>query len=48
MPEPFEMPFAWRTRMGARNGVLDGIQIPMGRGNVEGRACPDTSDKTVP
>jgi len=28
--EPIEMPFGLRTRVGPRNHVLDGIQIPHG------------------
>ena len=31
--EPIEMPFGLRTRVGQRNHVLDGVQIPLGRGN---------------
>ena len=33
--EPIEMPFGLRTRVGPENHVLDGAQIPMGRGNFE-------------
>jgi len=33
MAEPIEMPFGLRTRVGPRNHVLDGVQIPIGRGN---------------
>jgi len=32
---PIEMPFGLRTRVGPRNHVLDGIQIPAKRGNFE-------------
>jgi len=33
--KPIEMPFAWVTRVGPRNHVLDGggVQIPQGNGN---------------
>jgi len=33
--EPIEMPFGLWTLVGQRNHVLDGVQIPMGRGNFE-------------
>ena len=32
---PIEMPFGLRTRVGPRNHVLDGVQIPTVRGNFE-------------
>jgi len=31
--EPIEIPFGLWAHMGSRNYVLDGVQIPMGRGN---------------
>jgi len=34
--EPIEMPFELRIRVSPGNHVLDGVQIPMGRGNFEG------------
>jgi len=34
--EPIEMLFGLRTRVGPGNHVLDGVQIPNGRGNFEG------------
>jgi len=36
MAQPIEMPFELRTRVGPRNHHLDGVQIPMGRGNFKG------------
>jgi len=35
---PVEMPFGFRTRVGPRIHVLDGVQIPYGRGNFHGKA----------
>jgi len=35
--EPIEMPLGLWARVGSRNHVLDGVQIPMGRGNFERR-----------
>jgi len=35
--EPIEMPFGLLARMGPGNHVLDGVQIPMGRGNFGGK-----------
>jgi len=32
MAEPIEMPFGLRIRVGPRDHVLDGVQIPCGRG----------------
>ena len=32
--EPIEMPFGLRTRVGSRNRVLDGVQIPHGKGHM--------------
>jgi len=37
---PIEMPFGLRTRVSTRNHVLDGVQIPMGRGNFLGKGRP--------
>jgi len=34
--EGIEMPFGLQTRVGPRNDVLDGVQIPVRRGNFEG------------
>jgi len=34
--EPIEMPFGLRARVDPGNHVLDGVQIPMGKGNFEG------------
>jgi len=36
MAEPIKMPFGMWTRVGPRNYVLDGVQIPMGRSSFEG------------
>jgi len=36
MAEPIKMPFGMWTRVGPRNYVLDGVQIPSGRSNSEG------------
>jgi len=36
MAEPIEMPFELRTRVGPGNGVLDKVQIKLGRGNFHG------------
>ena len=33
--EPIEMPFGLRTWVGPRNHVLEGVQIPMGRGSFK-------------
>jgi len=38
--EPIEMPFGLRTRVGPENHLLDGVQIPMGRGNFQGGKEP--------
>ena len=38
--EPIEMLFGLRTLVGQENHVLDGVQIPMGRGNFGGKGCP--------
>jgi len=35
MAEPIKMPFGMWTRVGTRNQVLNGIQIPLQRGNFE-------------
>ena len=35
--EPIEMPLGLWTLVGQRNHVLDGVQIPMRRGNFEGK-----------
>ena len=36
------MPFGWLTRMGPRNHVLDGVQVPKGNGQyVDCGGCPD-------
>jgi len=32
---PIELPFELRTQMGRKNHALDGVQIPMGKGNFE-------------
>jgi len=42
MTEPIEMPFEELTRVGPRNHVLDGVEIPHGRGNFGG--CPDKAN----
>jgi len=31
--EPIEMPFGMRTWVGPKNHVLDGVQIPRGKGH---------------
>jgi len=36
--EPIEMPFGLGAWIDPRNHVLDGIQIPMGKGSFEERA----------
>jgi len=39
--EPIEMPFGLRTLVGPENHVLDdGTDLPVGRGNFEGKLCP--------
>ena len=43
--EPIEMPFGLRTRVGARNHVLHGVQIPHGKGNFEGKTAPIAKHK---
>jgi len=40
MAVPIEMLFGLRTRVGPRNHVLDGVQIPHGKGQFEGKGCP--------
>ena len=35
--EPIEIPFGFRTEVGPGNHVLDGVQMPMGMGNFEGK-----------
>jgi len=40
MGEPIEMPFGLRPRVCPRNHVLDGVQIPMGRGNFRVKVQP--------
>ena len=30
--EPIEMPFGWLTRVGPKNHVLDGVEIPHRKG----------------
>jgi len=35
--ESIEMPFEFRTQMGPWNHELDGVQIPIEKGNFEGR-----------
>jgi len=35
--ESIQMPLGLRTQVGPGNHVLDGVQIPMGRGNFEGK-----------
>ena len=34
--KPSEMPFELRIRVSQKNQVLDGVQIPMGRGSYKG------------
>jgi len=34
--EPIEMPFRMWTWVGSRNYVIDGVQMPHGRGTFEG------------
>jgi len=36
MAEPIVMSFGLRTRVGPRNHVLDGVQIPHGKGQFYG------------
>jgi len=38
--EPIELPFGLKTRVGPRNHVLDGVQVPHGRGNFDGKGRP--------
>jgi len=38
--EPIEMPFGLRTRVDTGNHVLDGVQIPHGKDNFEGKGRP--------
>jgi len=38
--ELIEMPFGLRTRVGPKNHILDGVQIPMGMGNFEMEGRP--------
>jgi len=38
--EPIEMPFGLRARMGQRNRVLHGAQIPHGKGQFWGKGRP--------
>jgi len=48
--EPIEMPLALWARMGPRNYVLDGVQIPVGSSNFNlGKKWPDVkySDTAV-
>jgi len=46
MTEPIEMPFGLRTRVDPGNHVLDGVHIPMGRGNFEGgKGRPVVTDR---
>jgi len=40
MTEPSEMPFGWLTSVSPRNRVLDGVEIPAGRGNFWGLSSP--------
>jgi len=37
MAEPIEMSFGTWTQVGPRNHVLDGVQIPIRSGNLEGK-----------
>jgi len=40
MSEPIKMPFGMLSQVDPRNHILDGVQIPCGRGRFwEGRAC---------
>ena len=38
--EPIKISFGLRTGVGPGNRVLDGVQIPVERGNFEGKAMP--------
>jgi len=41
MAAPIELSFGLRTRAGPGNHVLDRVQIPKGRHNIEGeKGCP--------
>jgi len=40
MAEPIQIPFGLWARVGSRNHVLDGVQIPMGRYNFGERGRP--------
>jgi len=40
MAEPIKIPFGVWTQVGPRNHVLDGVQIPMVRGNFEAEGDP--------
>ena len=46
--QPAEIPFRLRTTVSSRNHVLDGVQVPMGRGNFEGEGMPDMPDDILP
>ena len=41
------MPFGLWAEIGPRNHVLDGVQIPMGRGNFEGKRRPTVKYRDV-
>jgi len=41
------MPFGLRTRVSPKNHVLDGVKIPMGRGNFEGAPTVKYRDTAV-
>jgi len=46
--EPIEMPLALWFRVGSRNHVLDGVQIPLCEGAILGeRTCPGMPDDTL-
>jgi len=44
MAEPIEMPFGLWTRVGSRNHVFDGAQIPHWKGNFRGKDMPGMPD----
>jgi len=45
--EPIEMPFRTLSRVDPRNHVLDGVEILMGKGTLEGEGTPNMPDDTL-
>jgi len=48
MAVPIKMPFEGWTRVGPRNHMLDGVQIPLERGNFVGQNGGVRYRDTVP